>query len=290
MKVTKSKWGPTSIMTYEIHPLGSNPFPKGSWCPTIRFSKIVRNDTRAFKITHTWSRTSKIPFQGKVMLNFHHKIYPRLGYMERFSPDLVHFCALPWILCCLVIRHAFSIISSLCITCTHIRHSYWDSLCQGIFMDFERLVCSSSTRLLCESYPDTLRWSEQILQSQDDCLISSYVSSLSKKPYTNLTQNRLSDLTILWEQLDISKKKRFCKAYCDIVSLISVPTEEPLLWAAIRFWDPSYRYFTFGKNYLVPTVEEYSVLIGLELQHFDKVYNQKPRVGWQKVLAQILKV
>ena len=111
-----------------------------------------------------------------------------------------------------------------------------------------------------------------------------------KKPYTNLTQNRLSDLTILWEQLDISKKKRFCKAYCDIVSLISVPTEEPLLRAVMRFWDPSYKCFTFGKNDLVPIVKEYSVLIGVELQHPDKVYNQKSRAGWRKALAQILKV
>ena len=48
--------------------------------------------------------------------------------------------------------------------------------------------------------------------------------------------------------------------------------------------------FTFGKNDLVPTIEEYSILIGLKLQHLDKVYNQKSRVGWRKALAQILKV
>ena len=58
----------------------------------------------------------------------------------------------------------------------------------------------------------------------------------------------------------------------------------------MRFQDPSYRCFTFGKNDSVPTVEEYSVLIGIELQYPNKVYNQKPRAGWQKALAQILKV
>ena len=71
---------------------------------------------------------------------------------------------------------------------------------------------------------------------------------------------------------------------------MSVPVEEPLLRVAMRFWDPSYRCFTFGKNNLVPIVEEYSVLIGVELQHPDKAYNQKPRKGWRKALAQILKV
>ena len=97
-------------------------------------------------------------------------------------------------------------------------------------------------------------------------------------------------MATLWEQFGISKKKRFHETYGDIASFISVLVEEPLLRVALRFWDPSYRCFTFGKNNLVPIVEEYSVLIGLELQHSDKVYNQKSRAGWQKALALILKV
>ena len=58
----------------------------------------------------------------------------------------------------------------------------------------------------------------------------------------------------------------------------------------MRFWDPSYRCFTFGKEDLVPTIEEYSVLIGENLQCPDKVYNKKPRAECRKVLAKILKV
>ena len=134
-------------------------------------------------------------------------------------------------------------------------------------MDSKRLVCSSLARLPCESYPDTLIWFEKIHQSHGDCLIPSYVSSLPEEPYTDLTQNHLSDLTTLWEQFGISKKKRFRETYGDIASLISVPTKEPLLRAAIRFWDPSYKCFTFGKNDLVPTIEEYSILISVELRH-----------------------
>ena len=41
---------------------------------------------------------------------------------------------------------------------------------------------------------------------------------------------------------------------------------------------------------MVPTIEEYSVLIGIDLQHSDKVYNKKPKVRCRKVLAKILKV
>ena len=134
-------------------------------------------------------------------------------------------------------------------------------------MDFEHLVCSSSARLLYESYLDTLNWFERIHQSQGDCLISGYVSSLPKEPYTDLTQNRLSDLAALWEQFGVSENKKFCETYSDIVSLISVPMKEPLLQAVMRFWNLSYRCFIFGKNDLVPTIEEYSILISVELRH-----------------------
>ena len=41
---------------------------------------------------------------------------------------------------------------------------------------------------------------------------------------------------------------------------------------------------------MVLIIEEYSVLIGVDLQHPDKVYNKKPRVKGRKVLAKFLKV
>ena len=104
-----------------------------------------------------------------------------------------------------------------------------------------------------------------------------YESSLPEEPYTDLTQNRPSDLVTLWEQVGTSEKKKFRETYGDIASLISIPIEKPLLRAAMKFWDPSYKCFTFGKNDLVPIVEEYSILIGVELQHPDKLYNQKSR-------------
>ena len=88
----------------------------------------------------------------------------------------------------------------------------------------------------------------------------------------------------------MSKNKSFRETYGDIAFLISVPIKETMLRAAMRFWDLSYRCFTFDKEDLVPTIEEYSVLMGVDLQHLDKVYNKKPRVGCQKVLAKILRV
>ena len=96
-------------------------------------------------------------------------------------------------------------------------------------MDSKRRVCSSLASLLYESYPDALKWSKQIHHNQGDCLTHDYMSSLSEEPYTDLTQNSLSDLAILWGQFSIPEKKTFRETYGDIASLISVRVEEPLL-------------------------------------------------------------
>ena len=116
------------------------------------------------------------------------------------------------------------------------------------------------------------------------------MSSLPEESYTDFTQGCLSDLVTLWGWFGMSEKQKFRETYDDIAFLISMPSKEPVLRAALRFWDLSYRCFTFGKEDLVPTIEEYSVLIGIDLQYPDKAYNRKPKVGCWKVLAKILKV
>ena len=126
-------------------------------------------------------------------------------------------------------------------------------------------ICSSSAKFSCGSYPSTQDWSEQAHKSQGDWLIRDFVSLLLEESYTDFTQNGLSDLATLWGQYNISEKQTFRKTYGNIASLISVPVEKPVLKAVLRFWDPSYRCFTYGREDLVPTIEEYSVLIGLDL-------------------------
>ena len=56
----------------------------------------------------------------------------------------------------------------------------------------------------------------------------------------DFTQSCLSDFFTLWGQFGISEKQEFRKTYSDVASLTSVPIEEPVLQAALRFWDPSY--------------------------------------------------
>ena len=58
-------------------------------------------------------------------------------------------------------------------------------------------ICSSSAKFSYDSYPSTQSWSEQAHKSQGDCLIRDFVSSLPEEPYTDFTQNGLSDLATL---------------------------------------------------------------------------------------------
>ena len=121
-------------------------------------------------------------------------------------------------------------------------------------------ICSSSVKLPCGSYLSTQSWSKQVYKSQGDCLARDFVSSLPREPYTDFTQGCLSDLATLWGQFGLLERQEFHKTYGDIDLLISIPIEESVLRAVLRFWDLSYRCFTFGKEGLAPTIEEYSVL------------------------------
>ncbi|XP_017644396.1 uncharacterized protein LOC108485047 [Gossypium arboreum] len=47
-----------------------------------------------------------------------------------------------------------------------------------------------------------------------------------------------------------------------------------LFWAMAQFWNPAYSCFTFGKMDLVPTVEEYTVLLRCLKVQVDKVYSK----------------
>ena len=73
------------------------------------------------------------------------------------------------------------------------------------------------------------------------------------------------------------QRRNFFERHGDIASFILVPIKETMLQAAMRFWDLSYQCVTFGKEDLVLVIEEYSIMLGVDLQHPDKVYNKKSR-------------
>ena len=118
----------------------------------------------------------------------------------------------------------------------------------------KKLVCLSLTRLPYYKALEVQACSEDMQGVEGNCLVDGYVSSLPEEVHVDLTQNKLTELAGLWEQVS-----------GHIASLITVEVDEPLIRAVIQFSDPLYRCFTFNKEDLVFTAEEYSMLIRLKL-------------------------
>ena len=103
----------------------------------------------------------------------------------------------------------------------------------------KKLVCSSSARLLYQEALKVQAWSKDIQRVEGNCLIDGYVSSLSEEVHVDLSQNKLTELAGLWELVSGPNKRKFYDLYGQIASLITVEVDEPLIKAAIQFWDPS---------------------------------------------------
>ena len=106
----------------------------------------------------------------------------------------------------------------------------------------------------------------------------------------DLAQNKLIELAGLWELVSGPNKRKFYDLYGQIASLITIEVDVPLIRAAIQFCDPSYICFTFNGDDLVPIVEEYSMLIRLNLQCLNKVYYRRSRLRVHKKLAKIMRI
>ena len=59
--------------------------------------------------------------------------------------------------------------------------------------------------------------------------------------HVDLSQNKLIELAGLWELVSGPNKRKFYDLYGQIAFLITVEVDEPLIRAAIQFWDPSHR-------------------------------------------------
>ncbi|MBA0854709.1 hypothetical protein Goshw_004009 [Gossypium schwendimanii] len=68
---------------------------------------------------------------------------------------------------------------------------------------------------------------------------------------------------------------RFWEKYGDVAQLLFVKPDDDLLKAMVRFWDPTYRCFTFNEVDMVLTIEEYSTLF-----HYD--FRDKLRIYWKR--------
>ena len=152
----------------------------------------------------------------------------------------------------------------------------------------KKLVYSSLARLPYQEALTVQAWSEDIQRAEGNCLMDGYVSSLPEEVHVDLAQNKLTELAGLWELVNGPNKKKFYDLYGQIASLITVNVDEPLIRVAIQFWDLSHRCFTFNEEDMMPTTEEYAMLIRLNLQCPDKVYYQRTRMGIRKKLTKIM--
>ena len=95
---------------------------------------------------------------------------------------------------------------------------------------------------------------------------------MPEESYQKLIPNDIFDLSTIWKHIGKIEKNSFYGKYGDIVALLSIVIDEPMLMVIVQFWDPSFKCFTFNKEDLASTIEEYSILINLKLQSLNKVY------------------
>ncbi|MBA0556117.1 hypothetical protein Golob_026247 [Gossypium lobatum] len=60
--------------------------------------------------------------------------------------------------------------------------------------------------------------------------------------------------------------------YGDVAQLLFVKPDDDLLKAMVRFWDPTYRCFTFNEVDMVLTIEEYSTLLQYDFRDKLRIY------------------
>ena len=125
-----------------------------------------------------------------------------------------------------------------------------------------------------------------------DFLPRGFVSELPNTVYPKILEiKRLGELKTLWDNWIVERQNAFTTKYGDIALLLPIEVDEQLLKAAISFWDPSYRCYTFNHKDLTPTVEEYTALLRISPPNLDKVFWKKlKKVPFRKKLAQMTSI
>ncbi|KAA3483242.1 Nucleoside-triphosphatase THEP1 [Gossypium australe] len=80
------------------------------------------------------------------------------------------------------------------------------------------------------------------------------------------------------EFLDKVEDNAIAHSYGDLPYLLDIKVGEHLFRAISQYWNSVYSCFTFGRVDLVPTVEEYIVLLRCPKIQVDKAYSRAPNV------------
>ena len=152
-------------------------------------------------------------------------------------------------------------------------------------MDYQGSATSSSRK----THQELKQLSIQLQEKKGDCLPGGFISELPTVIYPKIPEiKRLGELKTIWDNWTIERQSTFTAKYGDIALLLPIEVDEQLLKAAMLFWDPSYRCFTFNREDLTPTVEEYAALLRISPPNPDKVFWKKSKkVPFRKKLAQM---
>ncbi|MBA0634863.1 hypothetical protein Godav_029720, partial [Gossypium davidsonii] len=121
-------------------------------------------------------------------------------------------------------------------------------------------------------------WSEKTQLEKVESLTEGYTSELWDFTYISVTQNNLQELKEIWAQWDDEVKQLFYYNYGDLPYLLDNEVDEHLFRALAQFWNSAYSCFTFGEVDLVPTIEEYTVLLRCPRIQTDKIYSKAVNV------------
>ncbi|MBA0822402.1 hypothetical protein Goarm_019207, partial [Gossypium armourianum] len=131
------------------------------------------------------------------------------------------------------------------------------------------------------------RMLEDTHSREGDCQIASFDSSIPQIVCMNCRRNREDELKGIWKSWDEAKKTRFWDKYGDVAQLLFVKPDNALLKAMVRFWDPTYRCFTFNEVDMVSTIEEYSTLLHYDFRDLLRIY-WKRNVNFRGPLANLM--
>ncbi|XP_016667536.1 uncharacterized protein [Gossypium hirsutum] len=104
-------------------------------------------------------------------------------------------------------------------------------------------------------------WSERLQSERGDSLAEGYVSELQDFTRVNVVQNELQELRDIWASWNEGIKQLFYQNYGDLSYLLDIRVDKNLFRALVQFWNSAYKCFTFGETGLVPTMEEYTILL-----------------------------
>ncbi|KAE8684791.1 hypothetical protein F3Y22_tig00111105pilonHSYRG00444 [Hibiscus syriacus] len=145
-----------------------------------------------------------------------------------------------------------------CVNCLIGKPSSMDKKCSN------QIILNSEVR----------QWAEDLQRQEGDSLQDDYVSDLASYASVSLKRNDMQDLRSIWESWDSNKKLQFYQTYGDIPYLLYVEVDDELLRALVQFWNPGYNCFTFNKEDLVPTIEEYTTLLHIEGALENRIYSK----------------